>query len=529
METVGTGELVKIYSGLPELDVNISKSATVEVSPDQYMIASTGYSGGVPGWVGSYISSLVQSSIGTGGTLADALNTIRTDLMGEITLGVNQVVSMVQNDYVSNSTLATTLASEIAESNASVLNAAQTYADSTFATATTVNALKASLGDTGLPGSIEAFIGNIALTKVDAEGAWAGTTNTLVAMFNDQSARIDSVEFVEVGLDGYLLGAAKLATAPDGSITGWEFLDGTNIQSQFKVNAQKFSVSDGTTGYTPFTVDSTAGKIYMNAAVEFKNLGINGGSTSIDGGKIATNSLSADRITANTIWADGIIQSTNYNWNNGLPIGFGLFPTGDTVSGQAYNVVGSKIYGAQISGTTLISSTISARELKVITDAGYETKSVIYQPAILSEGTATINIYGDLYTQTTLSRIAAPSSLVSFVGVHEFSSVEIDGLQVIGYQGYILLYHVSAAGDTSSITVTVNGVSGSLEAGNTTATVNSIEFARVYVDKTYQYSYSLTGVFVRPVNTGVIFNNQPLTITLSRTITKGFGCTVYNV
>lgn len=62
--------------------------------------------------------------------------------------------------------------------------------------------------------------------------------------------------------------------------------------------------------------------------------------TTIDGGKITTDS----------IWVGGNVNSSSYNWNSGTPNGFGLFSNGDTSSGEQYNIIGGKIYGANIKG-----------------------------------------------------------------------------------------------------------------------------------------------------------------------------------
>ena len=65
--------------------------------------------------------------------------------------------------------------------------------------------------------------------------------------------------------------------------------------------------------------------------------------TTIDGSNIRTGS----------IWADGNIKSTNYNWNSGYPVGFGLFSIGDSDSQESYNIVGGKLYGATINGANI--------------------------------------------------------------------------------------------------------------------------------------------------------------------------------
>lgn len=52
-------------------------------------------------------------------------------------------------------------------------------------------------------------------------------------------------------------------------------------------------------------------------------------------------------------------KSSNYSWNTGTPIGFGLFSEGDTDSGSAYNIIGSKLYGAEVISGILKSSNYS--------------------------------------------------------------------------------------------------------------------------------------------------------------------------
>ena len=65
--------------------------------------------------------------------------------------------------------------------------------------------------------------------------------------------------------------------------------------------------------------------------------------TTIDGGKIATNS----------IWVGGNIKTYNYNWNGGMPLGFGLFSQGENDSLHNYNIVGGKMYGGNIDGAII--------------------------------------------------------------------------------------------------------------------------------------------------------------------------------
>ena len=220
---------VKVDTTLPDTQVITKESITAEVEPDNYVIASQGYSSGVPGWVSSKIFEIIQDSIGSGNSLADALEQIRTDLLDQIQLGVNQVISEVENEYVSQSSLATTLASELGASRAAVLNDIQTYADETQAVANEVNALKASFGNDISPDAINAFIGNIALIKATSKEAFASTIDTLTASYNDLSVQITSTEAAVAGQftewDGVSTPKVGMYKIEDGSY--WNYVGGT--------------------------------------------------------------------------------------------------------------------------------------------------------------------------------------------------------------------------------------------------------------------------------------------------------------
>ena len=208
-----------IVEGAAEVKINASESITAEIAPDTYVLGSIGSFNTASSWVGAYVNELVRESIGTGGTLKDVLDLIRTDVMDQIEIGVNQVITQVENEFVSNSTLATTLGSEIGGVRASILDVKSTYATKTQAQAYSVDAIKASFGGDASNSAIEAYIGNIAVAKVDADSATASTVATLIASMNNQTVRIDEMDEVLITTEGWAASASKLITAPDGSIT----------------------------------------------------------------------------------------------------------------------------------------------------------------------------------------------------------------------------------------------------------------------------------------------------------------------
>jgi len=64
--------------------------------------------------------------------------------------------------------------------------------------------------------------------------------------------------------------ASKLLYAPDGSMTGWSFADSNDAASEFKIMADKFSITDGSGhGEAPFSINGN--KVQFNGVVNFSN------------------------------------------------------------------------------------------------------------------------------------------------------------------------------------------------------------------------------------------------------------------
>ena len=260
-----------IVEGAAEVKIDASESITLEIAPDTYVLGSIGSFNTASSWVGEYVNELVRESIGTGWTLKDALDLLRTDVMDQIEIGVNQVITEVENTYVSSSTLTTTLGSAIAGVNSTILDVQNTYATKDEAQTYAVDAIKASFGGDADSSAIEAYIGNIAVTKVDADSATAATVTTLIASMNDQTVRIDEMDSVEITPEGWQIASSKLAVDPNGNIVGWQFSNGSNELSEFTISADKFKVASGTSSAVPFSIDTTTGLTEFNGVVNFTN------------------------------------------------------------------------------------------------------------------------------------------------------------------------------------------------------------------------------------------------------------------
>lgn len=315
---VSTNTIVEIDSTLPDAQIDVTKSITVEIQPDTYVLTSGGiYTGSMTGKVPTWILDAIQQQLTTGdGNITSVLNDMQLLLDG-LQLGVNQAISQIENTNVSMSALETSLASRINDNQAAILDVYATRVTATEAQAIAVQAIGSTFG-----GNVDAYIGNLASVYTAPGSATATNISTLQASYNDQTARIDTVEEVAmsaakiirsttaptlythpalnngdywIDIDNnnveyvwngtswnetttgsaeqarvWSANASKLITAPDGSVTGWSFGDGSNTQSNFKIKAQNFSISDGITGYTPFSI--TGSDIQFNGKVSFSNV-----------------------------------------------------------------------------------------------------------------------------------------------------------------------------------------------------------------------------------------------------------------
>jgi hypothetical protein len=331
--------------------VSILGSSKLQVTPADYVIAQSTYDGNVPKGISQWIQNEIALSVESG-NVGTAIENIRTTLMNAISSGVNQYIETLTTDYVSQSSLITTLGSAIGAVDAKILNVQQTFATENEAFATEIAGLRAKLGDDGRPGAIEAYIGNIAIAAATEEFASATDMTSLVAVYNEQTLRIDTLDNVTVTPEGWTLGASKLATTPDNSIVGWSFSDGSNEVSEFKINAQKFSISDGVTGYTPFSISGT--NVLFNGVVDFTNTNTYG-TTTIDGGKITTNTVNANSIDATTVAASNLLVNQTMRSSDFTTIGGAGFRLKSNAAGTSADptIYGAYIYGAKLGATIL--------------------------------------------------------------------------------------------------------------------------------------------------------------------------------
>lgn len=93
-------------------------------------------------------------------------------------------------------------------------------------------------------------------------------------------------------------GSSKIIKGPNGEITGWEFSDGSNKQSEFKIAADRFMVSNGNKSSGQiFEVDVDTGKVTINGSLSVNGINDSGlltTSTTISGDQIESGNIKSN-------------------------------------------------------------------------------------------------------------------------------------------------------------------------------------------------------------------------------------------
>jgi hypothetical protein len=380
--SVEVGYEHQIETGLDDTNVILDNAARVEVEPYEYSLTSSGlYTGNLTGEVPTWVANYVTNELATSNALDT--NPIVTGLRGELTTlenGVNQNVTNLATANGMLSALQTTVTSNYNEQTSSIGSLSVTVAGKQD-TATLASDVQQSLFE----GDVDTYIEKLTTTYARDNLAYSIDHQTLSATVGDIGASVTQVSVASVD-EGEARAKHSLVVNADGNISGYVAEAGTT--SNFEILADTFKVSNGTTKLPVFTVDTVDQKVYFNAAVEFEGLGINGGSTTIDGGKLSTD----------TAWIGGSVQSTNYSWDAGTPTGFAMYAHGDQDSGEGYNIIGGKIFGAELDSIEADASVFRVKAKNSTTRFGrvYYAKATEHNVAITSTQTLAIDsLYGD--------------------------------------------------------------------------------------------------------------------------------------
>jgi len=209
------------------VDAKVSEvSPVVQVFNEEYVLSSGGgyaNGNGLIGAVPSWILDAIQEQLTTGdGNLTQVLYDLR-DLMTSFQIGVNQSIASLNTSTLSQSSIITTLASQVDNNRAEAINLVATKVTATEAQAVSVAAIRSAFNG----GTAEAFVGNIASTYVDKDSAIAQDVKLVTAELNGLSANITSVESVvlqEIAVSQLTQAAIRdLQGQIDGVIDSWYY------------------------------------------------------------------------------------------------------------------------------------------------------------------------------------------------------------------------------------------------------------------------------------------------------------------
>ena len=326
---------------------------------------------------------------------------------------------------------------------------------------------------------------NLSTELANGTNTWASADstleNSLQTEISDEGARIES-KFAYNSLVN-INGVYKKSGF--GLTTNYVSGSGTQVDpyvSEFWIDASrfKFTNSNVTGSVAPFTIDAsgTTPQIMFNGKVNFSNVtdvpqlgstpqevvnAVNNGlTTTINGGKITTGSITAAQIQANSVSADKLLAGTNSTtvWTGGglVSSNFNGNPYGDIgsptqgfrlSSGAAGTSTDPNIYGAYIKGSTVDIETLSVKATGYSGNSGrvvkYQKNGYIYMPGygsgflasrVCSQAESAVKVEG-WYR-------AATNYLVAYLqystdGVNWVNLVVKDAQQY-GYQEYFYIY-----------------------------------------------------------------------------------------
>ena len=253
---------------------------------------------------------------------------------------------------------------------------------------------------------------------------------------------------------------------------------------------------------------------------------INNGATTINGGRITTNTLEANVLKpasgGSTVWSGGALVSQNFNGN---PVGGIGSPTqGFRLSSNAAgSATDPNIYGAYIKGATLEGSSIKLREITVLTDSNYETKAIIGASSILSGTIWTYDIYPYNSIVSTRNRLAKSSNnTIIFAG----NTINSNVSSYVSYRGWVSLA-VSTGGIQSGsypysynnvFTITIDGTSHTFSADTQTSPYKfpcGLTLVTVFTITNVNTGSGYTCLFVKPYCDSFTLASGNLTINVS--------------
>jgi len=433
------------------MDIEVVTPVTVEAEVQRYTLVSDDIyvrrydNGNIPEWYRSMLEDIIKNDP-TIDNIGEALNFLTAQ--GE---GYHQSIVNLETVDSSLNASYTTLMSQVGANTAGIGTLNVTKVDSTQAVAISQNVVGAAFGVNGVS---NAWFSNKISTHASNIAANASNISTLSAALGDQEVRIDTVEQVAIDASGWSAVASKLITNPSGGITGWSFADGSGVSSDFRIHATNFKISDGTTGYTPFSIAGS--NVKFNGVVDFTSTNTYG-ATTIDGSKITTGSITAGQIAANTITSsqlttgialiNGEVKSSNFTTVGGAGFRLKSNAAGTFADPTIY---GAYIRGGYIYGSTIDSATMNVRQLNVLTDGGMPTTAFFTEhPRFISGDSNNNNVYRyDLYSYNSTN-----ASKKKLSGYSDTTIVFSGGGTFLGYDSYSYFGDISVGAYGVTISV----------------------------------------------------------------------------
>lgn len=290
------------------------------------------------GDIATAISGL-EAYAGPGGTTATALTELSSNF-GNFQSSATTTLNTHTSQIGSMSSQITTLNSRVNTKNSTWIQAS---APSILGTPGT-----AAVGDLWINTS-----NNWRLYRASNSG-WVDVTDTRIPAL--QSA-VSAETTTRATADGFLSGKYTMTVAAGNVVTGMQITSASapngGTVSEVKFQADKFQIWNGSTGLAPFTVSGGVVRITGSLVIEPSDIGdgllevggaagdVNAGSTTIQGSKITTSTITALQIAAGTITSAEIAANTI----------------------TANNILAGTITGARIAANTITATNIAANTI----------------------------------------------------------------------------------------------------------------------------------------------------------------------
>lgn len=400
-DIINTKKSIEIETNSVE---NIETNPTIEIKAEVEKWVITGddiYIANQTTDLPIWYKSLIDGYITNESTIANDVSNLN-DTFSNFETGYNQTIGTIENNLTTLTYDLTTNYVTNGTYNAGIQNLQLSKIDESGATTVAENVIGSWQND---PNGGGAWFDNKISTFSSTQESQATSISSLSTQYNGLVVSITEVDEIAQDAYGWSANSSKLITAGDNSITGWSFGDGSNIQSTFNIYADNFTISDGTnTTEPPFSVVAgSPNKVQFNGVVSFTNTDMTNydnsnidfdgnnddfasylgytdysgliaaataGDTIINGGFLRTSLIDTDTLIANHIEV------------NNVGTGFVL---DDNAAGTSAD---PNISGAYIKGSIIEGSTTYVRDLKVLTDADYETKAIYGNYRVPEYGTS---------------------------------------------------------------------------------------------------------------------------------------------